>query len=108
MAGSCTPWRVADLRVSQLADELPRYEICKTKQEVAAECDPHSAPAHWKNTFADARSDRMDGLRLDWPGKWLLIRASNTEPIVRIVAETATAAESRQLCAEAAKVIARL
>ena len=38
--------------------------------------------------FADARSDRLDGLRLDWPGKWLLIRASNTEPIVRIVAET--------------------
>jgi phosphomannomutase len=50
----------------------------------------------------------MDGLRLDWPGKWLLIRASNTEPIVRIVAETSSSAESRRLCDEAADVIARL
>ncbi len=49
--------------------------------------------------FSDASSDRLDGLRLDWPGKWLLIRASNTEPIVRIVAETPTAAESQSLCA---------
>ena len=94
------------LPVSRLASELPRYEICKTKQEVPRKAIPKALTALEKH-FSDARSDRMDGLRLDWPGKWLLIRASNTEPIVRIVAETSTAAESRQLCAEAAKVIAR-
>jgi phosphomannomutase len=94
-----------DLRISQLADELPRYEICKTKQEVAREAIPAALKALVAH-FPDARSDRMDGLRLDWPGKWLLIRASNTEPIVRIVAETASAVESQRLCREAAKVIA--
>ncbi len=31
--------------------------------------------------FANAKASRMDGLRLDWPDKWLLIRASNTEPM---------------------------
>ena len=52
-------------------------------------------------TFGDAQADRLDGLRLDWPGKWLLVRASNTEPIVRAVAEAATAAEAERLCREA-------
>ncbi len=94
-----------NMRVSQLADELPRYEICKTKQQVARKSIPAALKA-LETHFKDARSDRMDGLRLDWPGKWLLIRASNTEPIVRIVAETASAAESQRLCREAAKVIA--
>ncbi len=91
--------------VSQLADELPRYEICKTKQTLAREAIPAALDALERH-FSDARGDRMDGLRLDWPGKWLLIRASNTEPIVRIVAEAATVVESQSLCDEAAKTIA--
>jgi len=94
------------LPVSRLAAELPRYEICKTKQEVARKSISKALTALEKR-FADARSDRMDGLRLDWPGKWLLVRASNTEPIVRIIAEAATTAEARQLCTDAAQVLAR-
>ncbi len=50
----------------------------------------------------------LDGLRLDWPGKWLLVRASNTEPIVRAIAEAPTAAEARTLCDEAARVLAKV
>ncbi|MHB8970449.1 MAG: phosphoglucosamine mutase [Pirellulaceae bacterium] len=94
-------------RVSELADALPRYEICKTKQVVSRETIPTALRA-LENHFSDARSDWMDGLRLDWPGEWLLIRASNTEPIVRIVAESSSAAESRRLCDEAAGVLAHL
>ena len=37
--------------------------------------------------FAGAKADRLDGLRLDWPEGWLLVRPSNTEPIVRAIAE---------------------
>ncbi len=94
-----------DMTISRLASELPRYAICKTKQQVARESIPVALAALEKH-FTDAQSDRLDGLRLDWPGKWLLIRASNTEPIVRIVAETASAVESQSLCDEAASVIA--
>jgi len=95
-----------ELPVSRLADELPRYEIVKTKvplrrQKVAAALD--ALEGH----FHDAASDRLDGLRLDWPGRWLLVRASNTEPIVRAVAEAATGDEARRLCDEAAAVIER-
>jgi phosphomannomutase len=91
--------------VSRLADELPRYEIVKTKIVV----DPAriaSALVALKKHFSDAQADTMDGLRLDWTGKWLLVRPSNTEPIVRAIAEAPSAIEAQLLCEEAAKVIA--
>ena len=48
---------------------------------------------------------RMDGLRLDWPNAWLLIRGSNTEPIVRAIAEADTLDEAKRLCALAGAVV---
>ncbi len=94
-----------ELPISALADELPGYAIHKAKVELAAEQVPAALDALEKH-FADATADRLDGLRLDWPGKWLLIRASNTEPIVRVVAEAPTRDEAQQLCKESAAVIA--
>jgi phosphomannomutase len=88
------------LRVGQLADELPRYEIVKAKITIPRERIA-AALAAVERRFADAQIDRLDGVRLDWPGKWLLARASNTEPIVRAVAEAATIAEAEYLCREA-------
>jgi phosphomannomutase len=96
-----------ELPISRLADELPRYEIVKTKvtmppEKVAAAL--HALEKH----FDDARPDRLDGLRLDWPRAWLLVRPSNTEPIVRVVAEAPAAREAIRLCDEATAVLARL
>lgn len=91
------------VKVSQLADELPRYEIVKTKISVESTKVPEALAA-LKKHFAEAQADTLDGLRLDWPGKWLLVRASNTEPIVRAIAEAPTAMEAKMLCDEAARV----
>jgi len=55
--------------------------------------------------FPEAASSRLDGLRLDWPGGWLLVRASNTEPIVRIVAEAADNAAVEAAIARAASAL---
>jgi phosphomannomutase len=93
------------LQLSQWADALPRYAMCKTKftldpPRTAAVLDALQA------RFSDAQADRLDGLRLDWPGKWLLVRASNTEPIVRAIAEAPAQDEAERLCAEAGRVIA--
>ena len=96
-----------EMRISQLADELPRYEIVKTKIALGGEKVPAALDALERH-FTDAKSDRLDGLRLDWPGRWLLVRASNTEPIVRAVAEAEAAAEATRLCDEAADVLSRL
>jgi len=93
-----------DIPLSQLVDELPQYAIHKAKvtlaaEEVAAGLD--KLEAH----FADAEPSRLDGLRLDWPDAWLLVRASNTEPIVRVIAEAPTAERANELCEQAAKVL---
>ena len=37
--------------------------------------------------FPEARADHRDGLRLEWDDRWVHVRASNTEPIVRVIAE---------------------
>ena len=93
------------MKVSQLADELPSYAIHKTKITLDRDRIPAALDAIEKH-FSEATADRQDGLRIDWPDRWLLIRASNTEPIVRIIAETPDAASSVGLCNNAASVIA--
>jgi phosphomannomutase len=90
--------------VSRLADELPRYEIVKTKIDLPADKVSAGLDRLAKH-FREAQTDRLDGLRLDWPGKWLLVRPSNTEPIVRAIAEAPTRDEAQRLCDESAKVL---
>ncbi len=99
-----------ELSISALVRELPRYAIYKSKATVSREAIAGSLDALERH-FSDAVADRLDGLRLDWKhadggGSWLLVRASNTEPIVRIIAEAPTEAEAQRLCADAAKVLA--
>lgn len=101
-----------ELPVASLADELPRYAICKTKIGLARE-KLDAAFAALERHFSDATPDRLDGLRLDWQradgaGAWLLIRASNTEPIVRIFAEAPTSEQAKWLCDATASVIETL
>ena len=93
-----------ELPIAALADELPRYEIVKTKISLDSERVSAGLDALARH-FTDARADRLDGLRLDWPDRWLLVRASNTEPIVRAVAEAETREAARRLCEEAAEVL---
>lgn len=94
------------MKISELADELPRYQIVKTKIPLDRGQVPAALDA-LEDHFADAQLDRLDGLRLDWPGRWLLVRPSNTEPIVRAVAEAPTAAEAKELCERATVVLSR-
>jgi len=94
-------------KISQLADELPRYEIVKTKIALPRERIPAALDA-LEQHFPDADADRRDGLRFDWPDRWLLVRGSNTEPIARAIAEASTAEEAERLCDEAAAVVQRV
>lgn len=94
-----------DMSLSQLAAELPRYEIYKTKVTMPADAVA-GALDKLESHFQNAESNRMDGMRLDFPGRWLLVRASNTEPIVRLIAEAETLDAAKALCDEAAQVVA--
>ena len=48
--------------------------------------------------WPDAKADRTDGLRLDWADCWLHVRPSNTEPIVRVIAEAPLEDNAKVLC----------
>jgi len=83
-------------KVSQFVAEMPRYEIVKTKFECQRE-DANRAVDALKKHFAAEKIDTQDGIRIDWDKSWVHARPSNTEPIMRIIAEAPTKdeAESR-------------
>jgi phosphomannomutase len=90
---------------SQLVAELPRYAMLKTKCTLPREKLP-AALATLEGNWPDARINREDGLRLDGPDWWLHVRSSNTEPIIRIIAEAATETQVNQLCQAAQTLVA--
>lgn len=82
--------------LSQIVGELPRYVIVKDK------LDRPSAPLGTvyealRAAFPDAHADTQDGLRLAWTDRWVHVRPSGTEPIVRVIAEAPSGAEARDL-----------
>jgi len=90
--------------LAELAAGLPQYHIHKTKAPLDREQIPAALSA-LQQRFPEATASRQDGLRLDWPGRWLLLRASNTEPIIRIIAEAGDAAEAETMCQQAAETL---
>ena len=88
--------------LSELAGRLPRYTITKRKREVARERIPALLQA-LKDSAADrgAQLDTCDGVKLLWADRWVHVRPSNTEPVVRVIAEAPTQADSKALCDEA-------
>ncbi len=86
-------------RLSELVAELPAYAIVKDKYQVDRDRLP-ALFATLTQRWPDARANHLDGLRLDWPDRWLHIRPSNTEPIVRVIAEAPQADEAERLCRE--------
>lgn len=84
---------------------IPGYAIHKTKVPLDRAALAHGLAA-LRDHFAAAEPEDQDGLRLDWPDRWLLIRASNTEPIVRIIAEAPHSEDAVHLCEEAASILA--
>ncbi len=90
--------------LSEIVAELPQYAMLKTKFAVPREKLP-SALASLREKWPDAACDQTDGLRLDGPDWWLHVRPSNTEPVVRVIAESPTMERTQELCDEAAKVV---
>ena len=82
--------------LSEIAAALPTYVIVKDK------LDRPDAPLDavyqaLEAAFPDAAADHQDGLRLSWPDRWVHVRPSGTEPIVRVIAEAPTAAGAADL-----------
>jgi phosphomannomutase len=91
-------------KLSELVAGLPTYTIVKEKYTIDRSRLPalfSSLKKHWHK----AATNEIDGLRLDWNDRWVHVRPSNTEPIVRVIAEAPREAEARRLCAEVGRFL---
>ena len=86
------------------ADDLPFYTIVKDKLECPSEAVTAACDA-LREKFGDAKATEGDGLRLDWPDRWVQVRASNTEPILRVIAEAPETDDATALCKQAMDVV---
>lgn len=81
--------------VSGLVAQQPRYRIVKAKAPRGNDLAP--VYERLRARFSDAKVDLRDGLRLAWSDRWVHVRPSGTEPIVRFIAEAPTSAEAEAL-----------
>ncbi len=95
--------------LSELVAEIPSYQMIKTKfecpqdkaQDVLAQVKDHFS----KEAGETAKIDVSDGIRVDLPEGWVQLRASNTEPIMRIMAESTDPQVSEKLIANVQSLI---
>jgi phosphomannomutase len=82
--------------LSRTVARYPQYAIVKDKLDrPAAKLD--SVYQSLRESFEGADVDTQDGLRLSWSDRWVHVRPSGTEPIVRVIAEAPSVAEAREL-----------
>ncbi len=82
-------------KVSQMRRELPEYFMVKDKLELKPGTDIKPLLERIKSTYAGEQITDIDGVKIDWEDSWLHLRASNTEPIIRIYSEARTKTEAR-------------
>jgi phosphomannomutase len=87
-------------KISDIVEELPKYIMKKEKFTITENLD--EIYKKLKDKFTDAKINTEDGIRFDWENSsWVHIRASNTEPIVRVFGEAKEENEINSLFNEA-------
>ena len=81
---------------SDLAHSLPRYSMVKNKINIEGK-DPDLIIKKLIDQFSDKKVNLLDGLKIDDEDHWVHLRRSNTEPIIRIIAEAKTVKEARTI-----------
>ena len=91
--------------ISKIVTELPRYHMLKLKVESSPD-QTAQVIARVVDAFPDGQVNRLDGLRLDWPDRWLHVRPSATEPALRIIGEARRKKDVVALCERAREIAA--
>lgn len=81
--------------LSQISEGLPKYEMVKLKKEFSGAAQELFTKV--EEHFQNAKIDRRDGIKVDFERSWVHLRTSNTEPIVRAIAEAPTRQEAEEL-----------
>ena len=87
-------------KVSELRRTFPDYQIAKNRIDLTPETDVDAILVKVKEMFAqdpEATVNDIDGVKIDFPTKWVHLRKSNTEPIIRVYSEAQTMEEADEL-----------
>lgn len=87
-------------KVSDLRASYPSYSISKNKIELSPAVDMEKLLSEVAEYYKKFDVNTIDGVKIDFPDKWIHLRKSNTEPIIRIYAEAQTMQEADALIAE--------
>ena len=88
------------MTATQLRATFPDYQIAKNRIDLTPETDVDAILVKVKEMFAkdsEATVNDIDGVKIDFPTKWVHLRKSNTEPIIRVYSEAQTMEEADQL-----------
>ncbi len=84
-------------KVSQLRASYPNYFMAKQKIELTPEINPDAILTKMKEKFAGQQITDIDGVKIDFEDKWVHLRKSNTEPIIRIYSEAKSIEEAEEI-----------
>ena len=92
-------------KVSELRATFPNYFIAKNRIDLTPITDIDAILAKVKQMYADQQVNDIDGVKIDFPDKWVHLRRSNTEPIIRVYSEASTMEEADALGKKIMKVV---
>lgn len=90
----------SNLSASDFFQSFPQYIMVKDKIALSSDLDLVGLLKQIKENYKTEKIIDIDGVRIDWPDSWVHLRASNTEPIIRIYAEAKTLAVAAQKVAD--------
>jgi phosphomannomutase len=96
------------IKTSELRKTFPDYQIAKNRIDLTPETDVDAILVKVKEMFAankDAVVNDIDGVKIDFPTRWVHLRKSNTEPIIRVYSEAQTMAEADELGKQLMQVV---
>ena len=84
--------------ISEVIASIPSYAICKEKLEVPSQQIADALLQLATETYKDETLDLADGVKRVWEDRWVNIRKSGTEPVIRVFSEAQTVEEAQALC----------
>lgn len=84
--------------ISEVVASIPSYAICKEKLEVPSQQIADAVLQLAIDTYKDETLDLGDGVKRVWEDRWVNIRKSGTEPVIRVFSEAQTLEEAQELC----------
>ena len=95
-------------KVSELRATYPAYYMAKNRVDLTPETDVDAILAKVKEIYKNEEINDIDGVKIDFPDKWVHLRKSNTEPIIRVYSEAFSPAEAEEIGQQVMKVIEEL